>query len=83
MKKLRLNIEEISVDTFTTAGLSNPGRGSVIAHVPTSLADGCTGELYCYTEDPRWKACTGGNPCTVDHRCTNITTCAEETPYCD
>lgn len=83
MKKLRLDMDEIRVETFSSDLELAPGLGSIIARAPTSLADGCTADLECYTADPRYTLCTGGNPCTNDHRCTNIGTCAVETAYCD
>jgi hypothetical protein len=76
MRKLRLELENIKVETFATVVDAQPRRGSVVA-----LQD--TADVYCYTADPRYAACTGQNPCTGYPHCTVITTCAVETQYCD
>lgn len=68
MKKLRLNIEQLAVESFTTS-LSPQPRGTVQAH-GTVIGDSCgpertcgpetCGELYCipHTENPN--VCGGG-----------------------
>ena len=82
MKKLRLELDAIEVETFPTASEVS-ARGSIVGREETEIADFCTADLDCYTADPRYRDCTGGNPCTGDHRCTAITTCVAESANCD
>jgi hypothetical protein len=41
MRKIRLSIDELAVDSFRTAGRGEANAGTVRAHDATTLADGC------------------------------------------
>ena len=84
MKKLKLNLDEIAVETFSTTELAGK-RGTLVGHetaVDDLCSANCTGMgAECYTADPQYEACTGGNPCTDANGCTH-TGCTVDNVTC-
>ncbi|MFL5382809.1 MAG: pinensin family lanthipeptide [Longimicrobiaceae bacterium] len=93
MKKLRLDLDNLQVESFVAESDSEKS-GTVHGHTGGVLGDTCAAEgcsqdfctgyctglgTGCYTNDPVYAACTGQDPCTgYGAACTN-TTC---TGYC-
>jgi hypothetical protein len=72
MKKLKLDLDEISVETFSTSELAEK-RATLVAHETGELCTSdCTGiGVECYTANPEHDGCTGTNHCdTVPPACT-------------
>lgn len=72
MKKLRLQIEQLAVESFTTSAMAQ-GRGTVRAHA-TELGNTCgaepscgpetCGQLYCIIETDNINLCGGSGGCS-------------------
>ncbi len=87
MKKLRLNTDDVQVETFTvlaedarqgTIHGHSGGLGGDTCYGCTNWDDLCSGPctgigVECYTADQAHAACTGGNPCTGPAACTRGT----------
>jgi hypothetical protein len=84
MKKLKLDLDEISVETFSTTELAEK-RGTLVAHethIDEMCSANCTGlGVECYTADPQVYACTGGDNCTGAAACT-YTGCTVDNVTC-
>lgn len=67
MKKLKLDMDALQVDTFTTAD-SGTGRGTVRGHVTL---------LHCSTQcDTEGNTCDGGHTCNAEFSCNGEYSCA-------
>ena len=96
MSKLRLDVDQIQVESFAPVGRPGDRSGTVFGKddsyetnyasctcVDDMCSANCTGlGVECYTADPVYADCTGGHPCTGGVRCTRITTCAPDTSEC-
>lgn len=51
MEKVRLTVDELQVQSFTTSDEQSPGRGTVHAH------DAPTDEVECPTAHAQWETC--------------------------
>ncbi|HEX8903530.1 MAG TPA: hypothetical protein VF771_01670 [Longimicrobiaceae bacterium] len=51
MEKVRLTLDDLEVQSFTTTGGDRTRRGTVRGH------DECTDPIYCPTADPAWDTC--------------------------
>jgi hypothetical protein len=98
MKKLKLDLDEISVETFSTTRAPEE-RGTAAGHQDTQTCNfdagcyhtggidnmcsaNCTGiGVECYTADPQYYACTGGDNCTDANACT-YTGCTVDNVTC-
>jgi hypothetical protein len=63
------------VESFSTEDNAGRGRGTVQALNYTDIDSMCSGDctglgVYCYTQNPNYVDCTGGNPCTEGGDCT-------------
>ncbi|HEY0017447.1 MAG TPA: hypothetical protein VGC13_14140 [Longimicrobium sp.] len=65
MKKLRLNVEQLTVDSFSTNG-DTGDRGTIAAHEATP---GCTIEFSC------WNCSLGDTACDLTMHCSNVPVC--------
>lgn len=71
MKKLKLDLDEITVETFSTSEFTEK-RATLVAHETGEMCTAdCTGiGVECYTADPKYYACTAGENCTGASACT-------------
>lgn len=72
MRKIRLEIENLSVESFDTAADPSAGRGTVHGH-HTHLDLSCEGSCF---------QTNCGAECTYDHGCTQAGGCGGQTGTC-
>jgi hypothetical protein len=63
MRKIRLDVDALAVESFDTARTQDKKTGTVIGHDATLLADGCTGG-GCFSQGTCFRSCgTDYRPC--------------------